>query len=350
MSDMTLGGLLKKDRTFIIVEIGCNFEGDIERAEEMVRVAAEAGVDAVKFQTVVAEKISTKTAEKFWEIDGCPGETQYDEFSQTYYLKYDEYMRLKGVAEDLGLVFFSTPEDDTESFDLLEKVDIPVYKVSSMNITHLPLLRLIARTGKPIIISTGASTIEEIEEAVTTIKEEGNDKIALLHCTSNYPTKDTDVNLNMITHLKEAFSNLPIGYSDHTLPEDGEGIITGAVALGAKIVEKHYTFDNTRPGFDHAISVDYEGLKRMVTQIRRIEDAMGSGEKKPIEAEMKARLHARRSLVAAVDIAEGTVITREMLDIKRPGTGIEPKCLDDVLGKKAVKDISEDTVLIWEMV
>lgn len=336
--------------TFIIAEIGCNFEGDIERAKEMIEKAAEAGVDAVKFQTVIAEKITTKTAEKFWEIEGCPGETQFEEFKQTYYLKYDEYIKLKKVAKDANLIFFSTPEDDTESIDLLEKVNIPLYKISSMNITHFLLLKRIARTGKPIILSTGASTIGEIEEAVSVIRAEGNNNIAILHCISSYPTKDEDANLRMIIHLQKVFPDIPIGYSDHTMPENGEGILTAAVSLGARIIEKHFTFDNKRPGYDHAISADYEGLKRIVTQIRRVENALGKEYKMPIESELKARLYARRSLVAAMDIPEGTIITREMVDIKRPGTGIEPRFLEIVVGRKAQKDIKADTIIKWDMI
>jgi len=350
MKDFTYSHFTEGTHTFIVVEIGCNFEGDLELAGEMIRKAAETGVDAVKFQTVVADKMTTKTAEKFWEIEGCMGQTQYEEFKQTYYLKYDEYMELKEVAQNAGIIFFSTPEDDSESIDLLEKIDIPLYKVSSMNITHFPLLKRIAQTRKPIIVSTGASTIGEIEKAVNIIKEEGNDQIALLHCISRYPTGDEDVNLRMITHLQEVFPYIPIGYSDHTLPENGEGILAAAVSMGARIIEKHFTFDNKRPGYDHAISADYEGIKRIVAQIRRVEKALGKEYKQPIESELKARIHARRSIVAANNIPKGTVITRKMLDIKRPGTGIEPEFLDVVVERKARTDISEDTVLQWNMI
>lgn len=334
---------------FIIAEIGCNFEGDIALAKEMIRKAAEAGADAVKFQTFVPQKLASRFAEKFWDIEGCPGETQYEEFEEMPQLSFEQYGVLKKIADDMGIIFFSSPSDE-ESADMLEKLGVPLYKVSSMDITHLPLLRHIAKKGKPMIISTGASTIGEIEDAVQVIIDAGGKDTALLHCISNYPTKDEDVNLRMITHLQKVFPDIPIGYSDHTLPEYGEGILVAAVALGARIIEKHFTFDNKRAGYDHVISADCEGLKRIVKQIRRVEKALGEAYKRPIESEIKARIHARRSLVAAQDITKGTIITREMLEIKRPGIGIEPRFLEVILGRKATRDIPEDTILQWDMI
>ncbi len=335
---------------FIIAEIGCNFEGDIGRAKEMIVNAARSGADAVKFQTFTAGKITTKTAKKFWEIEGCPGQTQYEEFIRMPRLNFKEYKELRDTARRHGIIFFSSPEDE-ESCDLLEKVGVPLYKVSSMNITHFPLLRHIARKGRPMIISTGASSIDEIRQALSVVRKAGNKKVALLHCITNYPTKDKDVNLRMIAHLVDAFSEIVIGYSDHTSPGDGEGILAAAVALGARIIEKHFTFDSSRPGYDHAISADYNGLGRLVKQIRRVEKALGNNSKKrPIRSEAKARLHARRSLVSVTDIPKGTIITRKMIDVKRPGTGIEPRFLEEVLGKRAREDIPEDSVLQWNMV
>jgi len=338
-----------KERVFIIAEIGCNFENDLDRAREMICKAAEAGADAVKFQTFIAEKLTTKTAEKFWEIEGCPGETQYEEFSQMPHLTYEHYKMLQKRADSSGILFFSTPEDET-SLELLERVDVPFYKVSSMNITHVPLLRAIAGKQKPVILSTGASTIGKIEAAVRVLRSSGCGQLGLLHCISNYPTADEHVNLRMMCHIKTVFPDLPVGYSDHTLPEEGEGILAAAVALGARIIEKHFTFDNSRPGYDHAISADYNGLKRLVTQIRRVEKALGGLAKQPISSELKARTHARRSIVAAGHIAKGTIITKEMLEIKRPGTGIEPTFIDIVAGRTAQIDIPEDTVLQWSMI
>ncbi|HPM42370.1 MAG TPA: N-acetylneuraminate synthase family protein [Candidatus Omnitrophota bacterium] len=334
---------------FVIAEIGCNFEGNLDRAKEMIANASLAGVDAVKFQTFTAEKITTRSARKFWEIEGCPGQTQYEEFLQMPRLSFKEYGELKDTARRHGIIFFSSPEDEG-SCDILEKVGVPLYKISSMNITHFPLIEHVARKRKPVIISTGASSIAEIREALSVVRKTGNGKVALLHCITNYPTKDKDVNLNMITHLKKAFPGLVIGYSDHTLPEDGEGIITAAVALGANIIEKHFTFDNKRPGYDHAISADYKGLKHIVAQIRRAEEAFGEEYKRPIGSEKKARVHARRSLVAARHISKGSVISRDMIDVKRPGTGIEPRYLEAVIGKAARVEIEDDSVLRWNMI
>jgi len=336
-------------KVFIIAEIGCNFENDLAKAEEMIIKAAEAGADAVKFQTFIAEKLASKSAEKFWDIDGCPGETQLEEFQRVKQLTLEDYKRLSSVAKSAGIIFFSSPEDE-ESADLLECLDMSLFKISSMNITHIPLLKHVAAKRKPMIISTGASTIGEIEEAIKTIKNAGNKELAILHCISNYPTKDENANLRMITHIKAAFPGVPVGYSDHTYPKNGEGVLAAAVALGARVIEKHFTFDNTRGGYDHEISVDYDGLKSIVTQIRRVENALGSEIKEPVESESKARVHARRSLVAADNICEGTVITREILEVKRPGTGIGPRFLDIVIGRKARMDISRDTVLQWDMV
>jgi len=334
---------------FTIAEIGCNFEGVIGRAKEMIEVAAQAGADAVKFQSFIPKKLVSKYAEKFWEIEGCPGRNQLEEFEQMPKLSFAEYKVLKEAADRLGVIFFSTPYDE-ESVDMLERLDVPLYKISSMDITHIPFLRYIARKKKPIIISTGASNIEEVEEAVKIMKNEGSGQIGVLHCITNYPTKDVNINLRMITHLKNVFPELVVGYSDHTLPDEGEGIITAAVALGAKIIEKHFTFDNRRPGYDHEISVDYEGLRRMIIQIRRVEKALGEDYKRPIDAEAKARIHGRRSIVAAKNIVKGAVIAKDMLEIKRPATGIEPKFIDSLLGKRACKDIKVDQPINWEMI
>lgn len=344
-------GLFKyiKERVFIIAEIGCNFEGDLIRAKEMIHAAAEAGSDAVKFQTFIPERLASKHAKKFWDIEGCPGETQLEEYIQMPRLSFDEYRELKQESKRLNIIFFSTPSDE-DSSDLLERLNIPLYKISSMDITHIPLLKHVAKKRKPMILSTGASTIDEIQEAVSVIKAEGNEDIALLHCITNYPTKDTNVNLRMITDLIKNFPDIPVGYSDHTYPENGEGIVTAAVALGARIIEKHFTFDNKRLGYDHAISVDYRGLKRLVIQVRRVDKALGEGHKAPIASENRARRHARRSIVASRDIPKGIIISQDMLDIKRPGTGIEPRHIDTVIGRRTKVNIPADTILDWDMI
>lgn len=331
---------------FVIAEAGCNFENDFEQAKEMVREAALAGADAIKFQTFNPDKLVTKYAPKFWDIEGCVGETQYEEFREMLQLSFAQYQELKRIADEAGIIFFSTPSDE-ESADMLKKLGVPLYKVSSMDITHFPLLRHIAREGKPIIISTGASTIEEIREAVEVIQSADNHQIIILHCITNYPTKIEDVNLNMMKHIIETFPEYPVGYSDHIKMPDSMGILIAAVAMGAKVIEKHFTFDKTRLGYDHEISADYEDLRKIVEAVRMVEKAKGIETKKPTLSEEKARKWARRSLVARVNIPKGTTITEDMIVVKRPGTGIQPKLLYSIIGKKARRDIMEDEVITW---
>ena len=337
-----------KSPVFVIAEIGCNFEGSLARAKAMIKAAAAAGADAVKFQTFIPDKLVTRDAPKFWDIKGCPGETQYEEFKATPRLSLNQYKELKALADKLGIVLFSTPSDE-ESVDMFEKIGVPLYKIGSMDITHLPLLRHTARKGKPIILSTGASTIEEVKEAVGTIESEGNHQIALLHCVTNYPTKIEDVNLNMIKHMMRVFPRYPVGYSDHTKMPDSMYVLMAAVAMGAKVIEKHFTFDRNRLGYDHEISADYKDLKSMIRHFRAIERAMGASIKKPAPSEARARKWARRSLVAAKTIPKGRIITQEMVAIKRPGTGVAPKFLKEIIGKRAGRDIKEDEVITWRM-
>ncbi|MFH0861118.1 MAG: N-acetylneuraminate synthase family protein [Candidatus Altiarchaeota archaeon] len=349
MQNNLLKDITGRASVFVIAEIGCNFENDFERAKEMVKEAALAGADAVKFQTFVPDKLVTRDAPKFWDIEGCPGETQYEEFNEMPQLSFNQYQELKQVADDAGIVLFSTPADE-ESADMLEKLGVSIYKISSMDITHHPLIRHIAKKKKPIILSTGASTIDEIREAVEIIESEGNGQIILLHCTTNYPTKIEDVNLNMIRDIIEKFPQHTVGYSDHTKMPESLYVLTAAVAMGVKVIEKHFTFDKSRPGYDHEISADYEDLRNIVNSFRVLEKAMGIKTKKPTKSENKARKFARRSLVAKLFIPKGTKITQKMIVIKRPGTGIEPKFLNDLVGKKTRKDINEDEVIFWDRI
>lgn len=339
----------KNRGVFLIAEAGCNFEGDLNRAKEMIKMAARNGADAIKFQTFIPEKLVTRDAPKFWDIKGCPGDTQFDEFSHTPRLAFEEYIALKKISEKNNIFFFSTPSDES-SVSMLEEVGVPFYKISSMDITHIPLLKCVAKTGKPVILSTGASTIAEIRDAVSVIESKGNNDITLLHCITNYPTKPGHVNINMMQEIKREFPEYAIGYSDHTKMPESTCVIGAAVALGACVIEKHYTFDKKRPGYDHEISMDYADLKEISWTIRVVRQSLGSYNKKPVQTELKSRKWARRSLVAEVFIKMGTQITPEMLSIKRPGTGIEPKYIDKVLGSFSTRDIPEDKVLQWEWI
>ena len=339
----------KNKGVFLIAEAGCNFEGDLDRAKEMIKMASRCGADAIKFQIFIPEKLVTRDAPKFWDIKGCPGETQFDEFTQTPRLAFEDYIELKKFAEKTGILFFSTPSDES-SVDLLEEVGVPLYKISSMDITHIPLIKHIAKTGKPIILSTGASTISEIQDAVSVIESKGNMDITLLHCVTNYPTRIGNVNLAMMQEIKETFPNYAVGYSDHTKMPESTCVIGAAVALGASVIEKHFTFDKRRPGFDHEISMDYHDLKEISRTIRIVRQCLGDRTKKPVKSELKSRKWARRSLVASIAIQKGTCISKEMLSIKRPGTGIEPKYFEEVIGSYTKRDVAEDQVIQWAMI
>lgn len=341
--------LKSSSSTFVIAEIGCNFEGDMELAKEMIVKAKESGCDAAKFQTFIPEKLVTRTAPKFWEISGCPGETQYDEFKQMPQLNFEQYKDLKKVADDCGIIFFSTPSDE-ESADMLDEVGVPLFKIGSMDLTHTPLLKHIAKKSKPMILATGMATINEIGVAVDAIKSEGNNQIILLHCITNYPTQIEDANLNMILDIKQNFPEYIVGYSDHTKMPESLAIITAAVGIGARVIEKHFTFDKTRPGYDHEISADYDDMKKIVTAVRIAEESLGNEIKKPTPKEEEIKKSARRSIVAKINIPKGSKITIEMLTIKRPATGIPPEYFDKVVGKTAKLDISEDTILQWDMI
>lgn len=334
--------------TFIIAEVGCNHENDFERAQDMVIHAARAGADAVKFQSFSPETLVTRDAPKFWDIPG-PGATQYEEFVDAQpRFSVEQYRQLFDTARRHGLLFFSTPTDEAW-VDFLAELGVLLFKVASMDLTHLPLLRYIARKQKPVILSTGASYLDEVREAVEVILNEGNRDVILLHCISMYPTPPSEVNLRMMHHLAREFPECVIGYSDHTRPSDPLLVPTLAVAAGANVVEKHFTFDASRPGYDHEISADYGGLARMVAECRAVERILGKPVKAPIEAEQRSRQWGRRSLVAAVEIPKGTPICPEMLAVKRPGTGIEPKWLERVVGMAAMTDIAQDQVLTWEL-
>jgi len=332
--------------TFVIAEVGCNHENQFDRACEMVAKAAEAGANAVKFQSFDSDTLVTRDAPKFWDIEG-PGRTQHEEFVAIQpRFSRAEYERLIALADRLGIIWFSTPTNVALT-DFLDQLGVPLFKVASMDLTYTDLIRHIARKRKPVILSTGASGVEEVRQAVHAIREEGNDDIVLLHCISAYPTLPSQANLRMMHHLVREFPECVVGYSDHTRPDSALLVPTLAVASGAQVIEKHFTFDTTRPGYDHEISADYSGLKRMVEQFRFVEQVLGVGTKTPTQVEAGARQFGRRSLVAAVPIPQGTCLQRAMVAVKRPGTGIAPAEIDDVVGKIAARDIAQDEVLTW---
>jgi N-acetylneuraminate synthase/N,N'-diacetyllegionaminate synthase len=329
---------------FIIAEAGVNHNGDINLAKRLIDVAKEAGADAVKFQTFKAEGLVTMSAEKAPYQKETTGtrETQFD-MLKSLELSQRDFGGLFDYASKKGIVFLSTPFD-RESVDFLEGLGVPAFKVGSGEITNFPLLKHIARKRKPIILSTGMATLEEVKEALDIIKQEGEEEIVLLHCVSSYPAKIEDMNLKAMEVLENDFK-LPVGLSDHSL---GITIPIAAVALGACIIEKHFTLDKNLSGPDHRASLEPEELKQMVTAIRDVEKAMGNGIKQPTKDEEENKKVGRRSIVARVDIPRGKTITEDMLDIKRPGTGLEPKYQGEIIGRVAKVTIKQDELVTWK--
>jgi N,N'-diacetyllegionaminate synthase len=326
---------------FIIAEAGVNHNGDINLAIKLIDAAVNAGADAVKFQTFNTSDLviaGAKKAKYQQETTGSQ-ENQYEMLKKLEF-KPEDFRKLSNYAHKKGILFLSTPFDE-KSVDLLETLNVPAFKIPSGEITNLPLLQHIAHKKKPIILSTGMSVINEIKTAVSTLKKEGTRDIILLHCISSYPALPEDINLKFMATLKRVF-RLPVGFSDHTT---GIYVPAAAAAMGACVIEKHFTLDKNLPGPDHRASLEPGELKKMVTAIRIVEKALGNGKRRLTKEEKNIKKAARRSLVAVTDIPAGTIIKREMLGIKRPGNGIEPRLIDKVIGKKAKIAIKSDEIL-----
>jgi N-acetylneuraminate synthase len=330
---------------FIIAEAGVNHNGKMELAKQLIDAAHEAGVDAVKFQTFKTEEVITREAEMAdYQKEQLQDVDSQFEMAKKLELDYEKFVELKEYCDEIGILFLSTPHNPDAAVFLDDL--IPLYKIGSGDLTNLPYLEQVARFSKPIILSTGMSTIDEIREAVDSIKQAGNSDLILLHCVTSYPAEIEDANLRAIQTLQREFS-LPVGYSDHTL---GLEVSIAAVALGACVIEKHFTISKDLAGPDHQASLEPTALKELVRSIRNLEKAMGDGDKKPTPAERKIMGVVRKSLVAKVPIAKGTALTEEMIAIKRPGHGIAPKHLKKVIGKKASVDIKDDTVIMMDMI
>lgn len=328
-------------KVFIIAEAGDNHNGNYDTALKLVDKAVEAGADCVKFQTFVTERVISKLAEKadYQKESTGTGESQY-EMVKKLELSFEQFRQIKKYCEQKKIIFLSTPFD-LESIDFLQEIDIPFWKIPSGEITNLPYLEKIAHTGKDIIMSTGMCTMEEIQKAIDILKKNGAGKITLLHCNTEYPTPYEDVNLRAMKTMAETFG-VEVGYSDHT---KGIEVPIAAVAMGAVVIEKHFTLDKNMPGPDHKASLEPDELKQMIQSVRNIEKALGSSEKKPSTSEIKNIDIARKSIVAKKAIKKGEELTEDNLDIKRPGNGISPMYWYDLLGTKAVKDFSEDELI-----
>ena len=326
----------------IIAEVGVNHNGRIDLAKEMIRVAKEAGVDYVKFQTFRPQNLVSKFAEKaeYQKKSTGSGESQL-EMLKKLTLSDEDYVSLKSYCDEQQIGFISTPFD-LDSIAFLEQLNMDFWKIPSGEITNLPYLEAIGRTGKKVVLSTGMSEISEVQEAISVLEKNGTKEIILLHCNTQYPTPFQDVELLAMTDLKKK-TGKRVGYSDHSL---GIEVPIAAAALGAEIIEKHFTLDRTMEGPDHLASLEPEDLKNMVKAIRNIEQALGNGIKKVSPSEMENKNVARKSIVAKCKIQKGEIFTEENLTTKRPGNGISPMKWHEVLGKKAIKDFQEDELIV----
>lgn len=331
--------------TYIVAEVSANHNQSFDEAVQIIEAAAAAGADAVKLQTYTPDTITLRSDNEHFRIQGTlwDGRTLYDLYSEAY-MPWEWQPRLKEIATRLGLDLFSTPFDHT-AVDFLEEMEVPAYKVASFENVDLPLLRRVAATGKPIVMSTGMATLAEIDEAVTTIRAAGGREICLLKCTSAYPAPPEEMNLRTIPHLAEAFG-VPVGLSDHTLDV---AVPVAAVALGACLIEKHFTLSRAVPGPDAAFSLEPAEFKAMVQAVRTAEQALGRVHYGVGPREAKSRAF-RRSLFAVQDIRAGEPFTHENVRSIRPGSGLHTRHLDDVLGRVATRDIPKGTPLSWDLV
>jgi len=336
---------VKLYKPYVIAEVGVNHEGSMELAKRLVDEAKEGGADAVKFQSYKAETLASKDSPSYWDTNEEPTTSQYELFKKHDSFWIDEMRELKEYCEKVDIEFMSTPFD-IESADFLDDM-MDVYKISSSDLTNKPFIEYLCKFNKPIILSTGASSLHEIQEAVEWIESYGN-PLALLHCVLNYPTPDENANLGMILDLKQRFPDKIIGYSDHTLPRDMK-VCEMATMLGSVIIEKHFTHDKTLPGNDHYHAMNKEDLKMFRKNLERTFDILGSFKVQALADEAPARANARRSLVALRDIPKGKVIEVSDLTFKRPAHGVSPKFIDEVVGKTALIDIKDDDVIKWSM-
>lgn len=348
MREITLGSRLVTDASppYVIAEIGVNHEGSMDLAKRLIDLAKEGGADAAKFQTYKAETLASRHSPAYWDLTKEPTTSQFRLFKKYDAFGPDEYAALAQHCSDAGIDFASTPFDSAAA-DLLAPL-MPFFKIASADLTNTPLLRQVAGFGKPVILSTGASTMGEVREAVGTLESAGCGSLSLLHCVLNYPTADENANLGMISSLRAEYPDTVIGYSDHTVPDEGMTALCAAYLLRARVIEKHFTHDKSLPGNDHYHAMDVGDLKRFLANVNRLDSMLGpGGPHRPIDAEETARLNARRSIVLDADVDAGTPLTESMLTYKRPGTGVSPRHWDEIVGRKVARSLERDHVLQW---
>ena len=341
MREMRLGNrVIGGDQpAFIIAEAGINHQGDADIARQLIDMAVAAGADAVKFQKRTTRRILTRAALERPYLGYASFGKTYGEHREALELTEDQYRALKKHADERGIIFLASGWDE-QSMDFLDALGVPAFKLPSADLTNTPLIEHVAKKGKPVFLSAGMASIEDVQRAYDTVKPHTDD-IAILQCTSTYPCKFEHVNLRVIQTLAERFDAV-IGYSGHEL---GIAVPVAAVALGAKIVERHFTLDRTMKGSDQAASLEPTGLTKMVRDVRHIEEAMGSGVKEVVDDEIPIKQKLAKSIVSSCAITKGTVIKPDMLTAKSPGDGIPPWRIHDIVGRKAAKDIEEDVVI-----
>jgi len=329
----------------VVAEAGDNHNGKLVLALGLVAAAKEAGADAVKFQTFVTEELVTKSAAKapYQDENEPESKTQF-EMLEELELKEKDFEDIRTACREQGIMFLSSPFDEP-SVEMLERLGVPAFKIPSGEITNVPLLELIASKGKPVILSTGMSTLEEVREAVGVLRGGGAEELILLHCTSDYPASFESLNLRAMATLEREFE-APVGYSDHSL---GIEASVAAAAMGACVIEKHVTLDKTLPGPDHVASLEPEEFSAMVSAIRNVEKALGDGIKEPHPSEEAVRKVARKSIKTLRAIPKGTKLDKSMLAIKRPASGLPPRMLGDVIGHVTQADSGADMDLTWEI-
>ena len=346
---MKLGDRLvgKTDPPYVIAEIGVNHEGSLATAKLLIESAKRGGADAAKFQTYKAGLIASKFSPSYWDTSKEPTTSQYELFTKYDSFGESEYKELAMHCKKHDIEFVSTPFD-LGAVDMLDPL-VRFFKIASADITNPPLLKKVAQTGKPIILSTGASNISEIDAALAILRSAGAKEICLMHCILNYPTRNENAHLGMLVDLRNRYPELLLGYSDHTLPTERMTSLITAHLLGAVVLEKHFTLDKTLPGNDHYHAMDEKDLARFQVNVKQVHELLGPTRlKASIATEEISRLNARRSIVLSRDLQAGHTLGEKDLVAKRPGTGISPMSWDEVIGKKIARDLPEDHILTWD--
>ena len=335
--------IINNKEPYVIADIGANHNGDMKLAKKMIDELVSIGCDAAKFQSWSKKSLFTKGfyKEKSQFVDKKFG--TLEEMVEKFSISREDHIELKHYCDKKDIAFCSTPFSFKE-VDMLEQLEVPFFKVASMDLNNLSFLEYIAKKKKPIILSTGMGSLAEIEIALNTIYKAGNNEVILLHCVSIYPPDDTIINLKNIVMLRETFG-IPVGFSDHTI---GISIPLAAIAIGAELIEKHFTLDKNLPGWDHKVSANPEEMEKIVKEGKRIVNALGSRKRIVSESEMEQRKSFRRSIVTKRNLKEGEIIKEDDLDFKRPGTGIHPDELKYVIDRKLKHDIAEDKTIFWE--